>query len=80
MMSPQSMHIESRLLERRKIIWWSTAFLATLRKSDSNEEIECAILIPDLTRHIDVVEVISIDYLREKLGLTDGDEVTLTAH
>ena len=57
----------------------ATAFLATLRKSDSNEEIECAILIPDLTRHIDVVEVISIDYLREKLGLTDGDEVTLTA-
>ena len=58
----------------------ATAFLATLRKSDSNEEIECAILIPDLTRHIDVVEVISVDYLREKLGLSDGDEVTLTAH
>ncbi|MEE2758471.1 MAG: DUF120 domain-containing protein [Candidatus Thermoplasmatota archaeon] len=58
----------------------ATAFLATLKNKDSNEGVECAILIPDLTRHVDVIEVISVDYLREKLGLSDGDNVLLTAH
>ena len=36
-----------------------------------------AILIPDLTRHVDVVEVISGPFLRERLGIRDGDDVTL---
>tara|TARA_B100000579_G_scaffold415723_1_gene410591 strand:- start:596 stop:1069 length:474 start_codon:yes stop_codon:yes gene_type:complete len=57
----------------------ATAFLATLSNGDSSEGVECAILIPDLTRHIDVVEVISVEYLREKLNLNDGDDVTLIA-
>ena len=57
----------------------ATAFLATLRNANSSEGVECAILIPDLTRHVDVVEVISVDYLRDSLDLTDGDEVYLTA-
>jgi CTP-dependent riboflavin kinase len=34
--------------------------------------IECAILIPDLTRHIDVVEVIAAACLREQFNLEDG--------
>jgi len=33
--------------------------------------VECAILIPDLTRHTDVVEVIACAFLREKLSLED---------
>jgi CTP-dependent riboflavin kinase len=38
----------------------------------------CAILIPDLTRHVDVVEVISGPFLRERLEIEDGAEVSLT--
>jgi len=56
----------------------ATAFLATMKKSDS-EDVDCAILIPDLTRHVDVVEIISVDYLRESLNLVDGDVVSLKA-
>ena len=40
--------------------------------------VQCAVLIPDLTRHIDVVELISKEFLRERLTLEDGDRVTLT--
>ena len=40
--------------------------------------VPCAVLIPDLTRHIDVVELISKEFLRELLSLKDGDRVTLT--
>ena len=58
----------------------ATGFHATLRKSGSSESIDCAILIPDLTRHVDVVEVISVNYLRDALDLKDGDQVTLIAH
>ena len=61
----------------------ATAFLATFRKSgttvDESEGVECAILIPDLTRHVDVVEVICVDYLRDRLDLSDGDDVSLIA-
>lgn len=39
--------------------------------------VECAVLIPDLTRHFDVVEVISPTFLREHMDLKDGDEVEL---
>ena len=39
--------------------------------------VDCAVLIPDLTRHFDVVEVISPTFLREHLDLKDGDEVEL---
>ena len=43
----------------------------------NDKNVECAVLIPDLTRHFDVVEVISPTFLREHLDLKDGDEVAL---
>ena len=54
----------------------ASAFLATMTAGD--QAVPCAVLIPDLTRHIDVVELISTEFLRERLGLEDGDRVTLT--
>ena len=53
----------------------ATAYRATISHND--QSIDCAILIPDLTRHVDVVEVISGPFLRERLGVEDGDEITL---
>ena len=53
----------------------ATAFRAKI--SHLEQVIDCAILIPDLTRHVDVVEVISGPFLRERLGIQDGDDVTL---
>ncbi|HJL96660.1 MAG TPA: DUF120 domain-containing protein [Candidatus Poseidoniaceae archaeon] len=47
----------------------ATAFPAILESGDMT--VECAILIPDLTRHTDVVEVIACAFLREKLSLED---------
>jgi riboflavin kinase len=46
-------------------------FLATINNED------CAIIIPRRTHYNNVLEVISKDYLREKLGLSDGDTVEL---
>ena len=46
--------------------------------TSKGESIECALLIPDLTRHVDVIEVISTAFLREHFDLTDGDLVTLS--
>ncbi len=54
----------------------ASAFLATMTVGEAS--IPCAVLIPDLTRHIDVVELISKEFLRERLSLEDGDRVTLT--
>lgn len=54
----------------------ATAFQATVTHRDNT--IPCAILIPDLTRHVDVVEVISGPFLRERLEIEDGAEVSLT--
>ena len=42
------------------------------------DDIPCAVLIPDLTRHVDVVEVIAGLFLREHLDLVDGDEMELS--
>ena len=42
------------------------------------QTIECAVLIPDLTRHVDVVEIISTAFLRERMHLNDGDRITLS--
>tara|TARA_Y100000589_G_scaffold321373_1_gene352659 strand:+ start:18947 stop:19417 length:471 start_codon:yes stop_codon:yes gene_type:complete len=53
----------------------ATAYKATI--SHNEHVVACAILIPDLTRHVDVVEVISGPFLRERLGIEDGDDVTL---
>jgi riboflavin kinase len=38
---------------------------------------ECAVVIPLRTHYSDVVEVISKDYLRDELGVKDGDRVEL---
>jgi len=53
----------------------ATAFHATIH-SDGHK-LPCAILIPDLTRHVDVVEVIATDFLRDALSISDGDIVSL---
>jgi riboflavin kinase len=42
------------------------------------ETVPCALLIPDLTRHVDVIEIISTFFLREHLGLNDGDRITVS--
>jgi len=46
-------------------------------KSGNSEFISSAILIPDLTRHVDVVEIISSKYLRESMNVKDGDLVNI---
>ncbi len=53
----------------------ATAYRAKI--SSKEVAVDCAILIPDLTRHVDVVEVISGPFLRERLSIEDGDVVTL---
>ena len=53
----------------------ATAYKASFKSND--KVVDCALLIPDLTRHFDVVEVISPTFLREFLDLNDGDEVEL---
>ena len=54
----------------------ATAYLAKIGASDSLD-IPCAILIPDLTRHVEVIEVIADVFLRESLDLKDGSIVNL---
>ena len=39
--------------------------------------VECAVILPIRTHHTDVLEVISKDFLRAKLGIGDGEPVTL---
>ena len=53
----------------------ATAYVATITHQE--HIIPCAILIPDLTRHVDVVEVISGPFLRERLEIEDGAQVSL---
>ena len=53
----------------------ATAFKARL--DFNNDSVECAVLIPDLTRHYDVVEIISAKFLREHFTLSDGDKVDI---
>lgn len=54
----------------------ATAFPGTIMHG--GEEVACAILIPDLTRHVDVIEIISTAFLREHFDLTDGDHITVS--
>ena len=54
----------------------ATAFPASI-SSDGENWIECAILIPDLTRHTKTAEVISSAFLREGLPCSDNEMVTL---
>lgn len=53
----------------------ATAFRGRL--SALGVRLPCAVLIPDLTRHTDVVEVIATEFLREAMDLRDSDEVRL---
>jgi CTP-dependent riboflavin kinase len=53
----------------------ATAFLGKIICGEG--EHDCAILIPDLTRHEDVVEVIAGIFLRETCDLEDGDMVSI---
>lgn len=53
----------------------ATAFKAVISHND--KDVNCAILIPDLTRHIDVIEIISGTFLREHFSIEDGAEVTI---
>ena len=53
----------------------ATAFLAKISSDDTS--VDCAILIPDLTRHVEVIEVIADVFLRESLNLKDGSIVHL---
>ena len=54
----------------------ATAFLASISKDGSSWQ-ECAILIPDLTRHTETAEIIASSFLRELLPVNDGDLVSL---
>lgn len=54
----------------------ATAFLAKI-SSDRENWIDCAILIPDLTRHTETAEVISGSFLRESLPCNDGDKLEI---
>jgi riboflavin kinase len=53
----------------------ATAYSAVLEYN--GETVECAMLIPDLTRHTDVVEVIACAFLRERLSLEDDHIVQI---
>ena len=54
----------------------ATAFKGRIRGSEGEWE-ECAILVPDLTRHTSTAEVISGVFLRETLPCSDGEEVEI---
>ena len=54
----------------------ATAFRGRIRKGEGDWE-ECAILIPDLTRHTSTAEVISGAFLRESLPCSDEDLVEI---
>jgi CTP-dependent riboflavin kinase len=56
----------------------ATAFLARCAPATAtSDSVACAILIPDLTQHVDVIEVIATVQLREALRLEDGAVVVL---
>jgi len=54
----------------------ATAFKGTISKPGM-DAIECAVLIPDLTRHTSTAEIISKSFLREILPCKDGDKVEI---
>ncbi len=54
----------------------ATAFRGRIRRSDGGWQ-DCAILIPDLTRHTSTAEVISGAFLREVIPCSDGDLVDI---
>jgi riboflavin kinase len=54
----------------------ATAFLAKIT-TNHIDWLDCAILIPDLTRHTKTAEVISGSFLREALPCEDGDKLEI---
>jgi len=54
----------------------ATAFRGKIRNSGGGW-VDCAILIPDLTRHTSTAEVISGAFLRESLPCSNGDLVDI---
>ena len=45
------------------------------------EGLDCAVVVPQVEGYtLDVLEVIASVNLKEKLGLRDGDEITITVH
>ncbi len=54
----------------------ATAFVARIRREEGGW-VDCAVLIPDLTRHTQTAEVISGTFLREGLPCEDGDVVQI---
>ena len=45
------------------------------------EGLDCAVVVPQVEGYpLDVLEVIASVNLKEKLGLRDGDEITVTVH
>ena len=71
----EAMRIRGFLREGRSF-GGATAYLAKISTSES-KNISCVILIPDLTRHVEVIEVIADVFLRESLNLNDGSVVNL---
>ena len=56
----------------------ATVFPASIAHIESFDmQLECAILVPDLTSHVDVIEVISPKRLRGEFSLADGDKVVV---
>ena len=41
-------------------------------------DVDCTIVLPQRSHHVKVLEIISAHYLRDKLTLKDGDELTVT--
>ncbi len=56
----------------------ATAYSAVVDSGDV--KVECALLIPDLTRHTDVVEVIACSFLRERMSIDDDDTVYISVN
>ncbi|MBL11852.1 MAG: hypothetical protein CMB46_03470 [Euryarchaeota archaeon] len=54
----------------------ATAFIAGISLNGETWT-DCAVLIPDLTRHTETAEVISTSFLRECIPCEDGDSVSI---
>ena len=68
--------LNCRISARRGLVRWCFSLQGVIHHGE--QSVECAVLIPDLTRHVDVVEVISTAFLREHLQLSDGDHITIS--
>jgi riboflavin kinase len=79
-LTPQSTKHKKQLekAQRQQICPQKGYCTGTLIKTSINH-IDCAIIIPQVPSYpIDVLEIIAPCYLRERLKLTDGNEVAIT--